>query len=100
MFIPYLKKFTFLEHGGTESDGYKQLQEQIQVNAKLDKNIALEKERLKILSGENNLSFVFLVNTMLCTRIFFSFLLICTLKTETLFSCFNFGVFHRNFVLF
>jgi hypothetical protein len=40
------------EYGGTDSEGYKQLQEQIQATARLEKNIALEKERLKILSGK------------------------------------------------
>lgn len=48
------------EYGGTDSDGYKQLQEQMQANAKLEKNIALEKERLRILSGKDNSNIHFL----------------------------------------
>lgn len=42
------------ELGCTESEGYKQYLEQVQTNAKLEKNIALEKERLKILLGKVN----------------------------------------------
>ncbi|XP_065219238.1 nesprin-2-like [Planococcus citri] len=41
------------ELGCTESEGYKQFQEHVQANAKIEKNISLEKERLKILLERN-----------------------------------------------